>query len=312
MGKLTGSGPADPNERKALMETGWRPYSIVVTTPAGKVYIPYNRFDPVAQVVGVAADIVELPNMRDANDVASKAIGSIAENFTNRTYLKGLVDFTEALNDPLRFAGNYAIGIGEMHIPRQLARVAQAIDPVLRDVRPVGRGPGAFMDRVVASAQRNVPGLTQMLPARYGPTGEQIERPGEGTLGWLMRATSPIQVSPERKGRNLEGLMAQIGYVPAEAKSFMTIRGQQIPLDRQHVELLHRADRAAAYEARRLLANPLFDRLPDSIEEGGGQSKEGVIRRTYDKHRDLARQEILRSWSFQKTARAELAQRARS
>lgn len=309
MGKLTGSGPADPKERQALMETGWRPYSIVAQTPGGKLYIPYNRFDPVAQMVGVAADIVELPNMRDANDIATKAIGSITENFTNRTYLKGLVDFSNALSDPLQFAGNYAIGIGEMHIPRQLARIAQAIDPVMRDVRPVGKGPGAFMDRVVSSAMRNVPGLSQMLPARYGPTGEPIVRPGEGVAGALMRSTSPIQISPERQGRNLEGLMAQIGYVPADPKTSMTIKGQQIPLERDQLELVHKADRAAAYELRLLVNNPLFGHLPDTIEEGGSRSKEGVIRKIYDKHRDLARQEIMRSWAFQTKARETLARR---
>lgn len=305
-GKLTGSGPADPKERNALQETGWRPYSIIVNTPTGKVYVPYNRFDPVAQMVGVAADIVELPNMRDANDIASKAIGSIAENFTNRTYLKGLIDFTEALNDPLRFAGNYAIGIGEMHIPRISARVAQAIDPVLRDVRPTERGPSGFMQRVVMSAQRNVPGLSQMLPARYGPAGEPIVRPGEGIAGGLMRALSPVQISPERKGRDLEGLMAQIGYVPTDPAKFMTVSGQQIALDREHLEKLHQADRVAAYELRQMLANPLFNRLPDTIEEGGEHSKEGLIRKVYNKHRDLARQQILKSWTFQKSARAQL------
>jgi hypothetical protein len=308
MGKTTGSGPADPDERKALMETGWRPYSFRIQAPGGQtVYVPFSRFDPVAQMFGVAADIVELPDMRDANDVASKAIGSIAENFTNRTYLKGLIDFSEAVNDPLRFAGQYASNIAAMHIPRQAARFAQAIDPVMRDVRPSDKGVGGFMERVLNTAKSNVPWLSEGLPAKYGPTGEPIVRPGMGIPGGVMRAFSPIQISPERPGRTLEGTMAKIGYVPAPPKNVMTIQGQAVPISPRLLELVHQADKAAAYELRMLIGSPIFERLPDTVEEGGSQSKEGVMRKIYEKHRDLARTRIRQSWEFQRTAREELA-----
>jgi len=306
MGKLTGSGPVDWDERKALMETGWRPYSIIAEIDGRKVYIPFARFDPVSQVVGIAADVAEFENTRDGQDLASKAIGSVAENFTDRTYLKGMIDFTEALNDPIRFAGNYAIGIGTMHIPRQLARIAIAYDPVIRDVRPLDRSIAGYPEKVVKSIARNLPGVSTMLPPRVGPTGEPLVRPGEGVAGAVMRAVSPIQVSPERTGRELEGLMAEIGYVPSEPRTYITIQGNQIQLDREDLDLLQRADRNAAFELRRLLASPMFQGLPDTIEEGGSNSKESVIRKTYDKYRTLARRMMFQSPSFRARARQQL------
>jgi hypothetical protein len=307
LGRLTNGGPGDPDEKKALMETGWRPYSIVVDTPAGKGYIPFARFDPVSQVMGIAADTIGVVNARDANDAATRAVGSIAENFTNRTYLQGLIDFSEALSDPLRFAGNYAIGIGEMHIPRQVARIAQALDPVVRDVRPATGGIGGFLERAMNSVKRDIPGVSQSLPAKVGPTGEEVMRPGEGLTGALMRAGSPVQVSPERQGRNLEALMAQIGYVPPEPRRFMTIKGHQIVLNQKQLDTVHKADRAAAFDLRGLVANPMFAALPDTIEEGGERSKEGIIRKVYNKHRDLARQAIMMQPDFISTAREQLA-----
>ena len=314
MGKLTGGGPPDWNEKKAKMETGWRPYSIVATDPTTgkKLYIPFSRFDPIAQMLGVAADVVELPNVRDPKDIVSKAIGSIGENFTNRTYLKGLIDWSEALSDPANAGARYLISIGTMHVPRMSGRLATALDPVMRDVRPTTRGLGGFPERLGKSIARDIPVLSKQVPARYGPTGEPIVRPGTGVLGGVMRALSPVQISGERTGRELEGLMAEIGYVPGEPRNFMTIRGQQIMLDREHIDLLHLADRNAANELRRLMRNPRWELLPDSLEEGGANSKVGQIRKAYDKYRDMAKQMILRSYTFQRTAREQLSENARA
>jgi hypothetical protein len=314
-GKITGSGPSDWKERKAKMETGWRPYSFVVQIDGRNYYIPYARFDPVAQVMGVAADVAEMKHTRTAEDMASKAMGSIMENFTDRTYLKGLIDFTEALNDPLRFAGQYAVGIATMHIPRQVARVATAIDPVIRDVRPLDRSMMGLPKRLQNSVIRNIPWASKTLAARRGPTGEEIVRPGGmGIGGKLMRTFSPIQVSPERPGRELEALMAEIGgsAVPGEQKPYITIQGEQIMLEREDLETLSKADRSAAHELRRFMRNPAFNRLPDTIEEGGKNSKEGVIRDTYRRHRDYARQAMLRSRRFRRMAMAQLREKRRA
>jgi hypothetical protein len=312
-GKITGSGPADWDEQKAKRETGWQPYSFVVNVDGKNYYIPYARFDPVSQVMGIAADVAEMGDTRDGADLASKAIGSIAENFTDRTYLKGLIDFTEALNDPLRFAGQYAVGIATMHIPRQIARVANAIDPVVRDVRPMDRSIAGLPKRLQNSVIRNIPWASRTLPARYGPTGEEIVRPGgTGVGGKLMRTFSPIQISGERPGRELEALMADIGYVPGGQKPYITIRGEQILLEEDDLKVLASADRAAAAELRRIIRSPMFQRLPDTVEEGGAKSKEGVIRDTYRRHRDRGRQVMLRNSRFRRRAMEQIRESRRS
>ncbi len=44
---ITGGGPLDENQKKALMATGWQPYSFKV----GDKYISYQRLDPLGMMV---------------------------------------------------------------------------------------------------------------------------------------------------------------------------------------------------------------------------------------------------------------------
>lgn len=78
--KITGGGPGDPQLKRALENTGWQEYSVVFdkstfspewlnrlkavtnTTESKdgkKIYVSYQRFDQVGQIVGAAADYAE-------------------------------------------------------------------------------------------------------------------------------------------------------------------------------------------------------------------------------------------------------------
>jgi hypothetical protein len=78
--KITGGGPGDPQLKRALENTGWQEYSLVFnkstfgieslnrlkavtnvteSTDGSKVYISYQRFDQVGQIVGATADYAE-------------------------------------------------------------------------------------------------------------------------------------------------------------------------------------------------------------------------------------------------------------
>ena len=55
-GLITGSAPPDPKERKALFETGWRPYSVKI----GDKYISYQGYEPIHTMLGFSADCFNL------------------------------------------------------------------------------------------------------------------------------------------------------------------------------------------------------------------------------------------------------------
>jgi len=88
---LTGSGPTDPTQRRALMQTGWQPYAIRlkkdgvpgkiikqferltnVTQTDDEYFISYQRFDMVAQVLAMGADMWDA--MKFANEDPSAEV----------------------------------------------------------------------------------------------------------------------------------------------------------------------------------------------------------------------------------------------
>jgi hypothetical protein len=77
-GQVTGSGPMDFTQKAALLKTGWQPYSLVfdknslsvqainqikqftnVTEGNGKYYVSYQRFDMIAPIYGMGADLFD-------------------------------------------------------------------------------------------------------------------------------------------------------------------------------------------------------------------------------------------------------------
>ncbi|WP_299195111.1 hypothetical protein [uncultured Litoreibacter sp.] len=183
-GKITGSGPKDPNQRRLLMETGWRPYSLVVEDDAGgRKYVEYRRMDPFAMFFGIAADVADIGGQLDdmtLGDVALASVIALTNNITSKTYLTGLSDAINAMNDPQRYGqqllNNYASSMVPMSAG--LRELRKRKDPALRDVRSV-----------VDAVTNTLPGYSETLPARRSwITGEVIHYP----KGWGAEMISPI------------------------------------------------------------------------------------------------------------------------
>lgn len=102
-GGITGSLPRDPKERKALLATGWRPYSIV--TPSGK-YISYQGYEPLHTILGFAADSVELvtsiitdEDYMSMEKVINEGWGIILNNFLDKAAFRSGVSALNIIFD---------------------------------------------------------------------------------------------------------------------------------------------------------------------------------------------------------------------
>lgn len=104
-GTITGGGPTNPRERRNLMATGWRPYSVKV----GDYYVSYARLDPFASVMGLAADLYEktaqMGRDGEVDDSWLQAVMlggaySISNNIADKSYLAGINNVLQALIDP--------------------------------------------------------------------------------------------------------------------------------------------------------------------------------------------------------------------
>ncbi|CUA90940.1 hypothetical protein Ga0061061_1174 [Chelatococcus sambhunathii] len=223
-GNITGGGPADPDIRKALEATGWRPYSIRTTDEEGNVhYTSYARFDPFGMFFGLAADYAEAAGAwpeQDLEERATMVVTALAKNLNNKSYLSGLVNALGAMSEPGRKAENFFKGIAGGFVPTALQQVAG--DPHMREARSVvdamrRKMPGYAED---LDPQRNILGEKQYIPPALGPdwispVTQTVHAPGAQPLTdeWkrtpqsdvydelarqMMLHNSAIKVSPDK------------------------------------------------------------------------------------------------------------------
>jgi len=104
--KVTGGGPRNTAEKKALQATGWQPYSFVTTAADGtKTYVSYQRIDPFATMIGIVADIAEHAKMNPNEEkFSAEALSvlafSISESLTDKSFLRGVNTALNAVSDP--------------------------------------------------------------------------------------------------------------------------------------------------------------------------------------------------------------------
>lgn len=182
-GKITGKGPADDNARKALMADGWQPYSIKI----GDRYYSYQRLDPLATTLGVAADYVDLQSaMTDAQreKIGSLVAASIVSNLSDKTWLSGLSDAVSAIHDPMRFGPQFVNRmVGSVTVPAGMGQLARTLDETPREAKTP-----------LETIRSRIPGLSQGLRPRLDGWGRPVIKEG-GAGPDIM---SPVYVSTRR------------------------------------------------------------------------------------------------------------------
>lgn len=213
-GMITGRGPKGRDEREAMMDAGWLPYSI--RTENG--YVQYLRMDPFASFFGLMADGFDSMRMNgdDDEDIARNLtdamLVSIANNFTSRSFLQGLGDIISAMEDPEKNMSWVVERYAGAVVPNGLSQVvALTGDESLKETH------GIF-ERL----ESRTPGFSEGATPRRNMLGEVIDRSksyGEDSLGAFYGMFVPIayrEVSSDVIRRELFDL--QHGFQPPRAK----------------------------------------------------------------------------------------------
>lgn len=181
-GGVTGSGPADPEQRQMMIDQGWQPNSYVV----GDYYIPNRtagRFQPMLDVAGEIHDaLVYGKKDRKASEIAADLVKRGTKIATNQVGLSGISDFQDMLTQGFesRFPGWVArSAIRYLPYGGVSRGIATALDPSQR--RPEGWGdeivPITAVGQNLALA---VPGVRQSVPAAQDTLGRESENPQRG------------------------------------------------------------------------------------------------------------------------------------
>lgn len=278
-GSITGGGPSDPRLRAALRETGWQPYSVKI----GDRYYAYNRLEPLGMIFGLSADYAEIAGELDhaeAREVAAMITGSISKNLTSKTWLRGVSELLEAVNDPDRYGDRYVQNFAGTLIPTVVAHTARVNDPVLRQTETV-------LDKL----KSRVPGYSKSLPPRLNMWGEPIQLGG----GVGPDMVSPIYTSdefPDKLAQEVVRLELKIG-MPSKLVQDIELTPEEYA---RYVQL---AGKPAKEVLMKAVTAPFYDTLPDA-------AKRALIVRTIMKTRAEARQQLLATIPRERVLQAKL------
>lgn len=238
-GIVTGAGPSDPQLRAALRRTGWQPYSVKF----GDTYYSYARFEPVATILGMAADMSEimgnyeaydLPAQQDVDQLAVAAAIAASSQVVGKTFLEGFADMAQALSDPKRYVPQLMDKYAGSFVPAGAAALERAVDPAMSEVFNM-------MDAV----RSRIPGLSASVPVRFNTWGEPIKvfYPSEKSLAGataerLLSLFNPVYYSAE-KDDPVDRWMIQKGFSVDMPQKIQNFDGVRIDL-REHPEIYSR------------------------------------------------------------------------
>ena len=163
-GQITGS-PKNAQEAQAWKDQGIQPFSIKI----GDSWVSYQRIEPIATVLGLAADMlrvtddyVQNPDMdQSVLDEAIKPIlVGLKSNILSKSFMEGFSNILEVASDPARYIESFiATGLRPVS-PAILNMVARSTDPYER-----------LATTPVEKLQQRFPFLRQDLPVEYGAIG---------------------------------------------------------------------------------------------------------------------------------------------
>ena len=116
--RITGGISANRSIRNLYARQGIKPYSF----RPGNTWYPYNVVEPVATLVGLVTDGMEIATHPDTDDatafeVATTIAGAIGYNLTNKTFMASLSNFIDTVKDPDSSLDRFFMGYASSMFP---------------------------------------------------------------------------------------------------------------------------------------------------------------------------------------------------
>ena len=280
-GLITGRGPTDSREKSILMETGWQPYSLRI----GDKYYSYNRFEPVGILFGITADMSDIGKYVDRQLTAEENVelgklmsmlaASFSENITNKTFLTGLSDTIEMINDPDRYGEATIQRFVSSFVPTFTYYERKADDPVIRDVQSFSDG---FVNRFPEIVGTTGARTSVDLPPKRNVFGEI--RTFTPTFDPLGGRYSPVRVSTVTDDVVFNEFV-NLGYTPPFPKR--TIGNVKLTPQQYETLLANQQILQTKQIIARLVTSPGYNRLTTS-------AKQDAIAKIFRTNQEKARQ----------------------
>lgn len=194
--RLTGSIPDEPAERERWKANGIQPFSIKV----GDKWVSYQRVEPFATVMGLAADTFALHDKyrqgkvevdpvtgkpKVAEEVLATSWSNLKSNILDKTFLQGFADMMVAMENDNKL-GAYFGNMAKRSVPALAAQTARVLDPYEREAT-------TFPEKL----QQRIPVMREQLPKSYATYSQDPEGEAKARETNLMQALTGIAVAEE-------------------------------------------------------------------------------------------------------------------
>lgn len=193
-GLLFANGDLVGKRSAAEEEDGVKSYSIRI----GGRWVQYSTLSPVAEMLGIVADMSRVFRDHDINDddmligIGGGIAAAIVNNIVNKAALQGIGDFWDMIDPSFavgdtdrgeRMGKEFAKKVGSSLIPAVVRNYAHSQDPVMREAQ-------GFLEHIEA----NIPLLSKTLPERRDWLGLPVVRKDKDG-GVLEGMVQPTRVS---------------------------------------------------------------------------------------------------------------------
>ena len=281
-GLVTGEGPRDPGQREALLRTGWRPRSIKV----GDKYIEYGRYDPLASLLNMPANIVDMADALD-NDLGADlekdvsdyfAIGALAftKMMMSKTWTQSIAELVDAVNRQdengvQRMLQFYAASFA---VPNAVTFFGNEINPVVQEAN-------SAWEAIQIKAGNTVRPKLDIF-------GDPIKRDPQLYYG-LPSSYSNITTDPFEQKLAAGGVFIE--------RPTRRIEGVELSRDEYAKMMGFMKEFKIKDEMRKVVEGPMWEQLPDAAKTGEqgaqGFTKSGVMSAIYSKFVEAARQRLV-------------------
>lgn len=249
---LTAAAPVNSAERDRFYREGKRPFSVKLPGVGWVEYKSIPALDTTFTLVASAVDGIR--RGEDVGGIVSQAGANIATNLLDKSYMSGLGDLFDAVQDPIRGAESYLTRQTSGFVPASVAlrQTAQALDPTIRSPQ-----------NIQEQLQASIPGLTGNVPPRLTAFGEETRR------GF----PSPIAVSPDKQSKvdaELERLGEEVNFVGRSIANVELTREQRADYQRAAGQMTyHLLDRVISKESYAKLDDSMKQKLVEELTYSG-------------------------------------------
>jgi len=184
-GIITGSGPANPNAKKLLKQSGWQKDSVKI----GNQWVSFDRLDPIGNFIGLSADLIDIGGLLESEDSAQMAayervlgvsVMTFLERLSPEVLTNSMANLLEAVNDKdASFLAKNTVA-GFLPFSGLQRDIRKIIDPTKRITEEELKDPNSpfgGLQAMINSLKNTIPGLSDDLLPQRNIWGEEIQYP---------------------------------------------------------------------------------------------------------------------------------------